>query len=543
MTKRLQSPLLLACAALLLFASAADAQVARPYKTPYISAYGGLGLYGGDIDGAPDNDPGDFFDEPGYAAAGEIGWQFTPALGFGVAYNYGNYPELQFVNDQFQDVVESRSQIQAAFRYFVFPSSRITPYVKVGVSYAFEPDYSEVTDTAPGTIETTDGWGPLVGGGLDLLLGSKFSLFLEANAAYLFPDNAIDGTDPSQGINPAGQANDNADFDWLALGGGGFRFWFRSPGVNVDATIDCATSLEVGQAGTFTAFVNEDASGPLTYMWNWGDGATSDGLVATHSYASPGTYTVSFTATGPRNDDTETCLVTVNEPPAAAPVLSSCPATPMSTNVGETVSFSATATGTPPITFTWDFGDGTTANTLNATHVYNEIGTYNATLTATNANGTDICTVTVNVVDRFCDEVTELNTVYFDRGGSTLDFAAESRLAENVAVLERCPDICTVVNGYTDSRESNPLRLSERRAAAVEAYYVQNGIDDNRIEARGLGVAPDDNYKEDGGAGSRRAESIPTSCDGMMDMDMDNDGMDMDNDMDMDDDGMDDDGM
>ncbi len=537
MTKRLQSPLLLACATFLLFATVAEAQVARPFKTPYISAYGGLGLYGGDNDGNPDNefDAGSILDKPGYAAAGEIGYQFTPSLAFGVAFNYGNYPELQFFgnaddeNRQFTDVVESRSQIQAAFRYFVFPSSRITPYVKLGVSYAFEPDYSEVTDAAPGTVETTDGWGPLVGGGVDLLIGRKFSLFLEGNGAFLFPDNAIDGTDAQT---PA----DKADFDWLALIGGGARFWFRGAGVDVEATIDCATSLEVGQAGTFTGFVNDDATGPLTYAWDFGDGASSAGLVATHSYSAAGTYTVTFTATGPNNSDTETCLVTVNA--AEPPVLSACAARPMTANVGETVNFSATATGARPLTFAWNFGDGTTANTLNATHAYNEVGTYNVTLTATNETGTDTCTLTVTVVDRFCDEVTDLNTVYFDRNMSTLDEEAMSRLDENIAVLERCPDICVIINGYTDSREQNKLRLSERRAAAVEAYYVQNGINASRLRARGLGVAPDDNYKEDQGAGSRRAESIPVPCSEIdSDMDMDDD-MNMDDNMDMDDDGM-----
>lgn len=534
MTKRLQSPLLLACATFLLLATVAEAQVARPYKTPYISAYGGLGLYGGDIDGAPNNDPDNILSDPGYAAAGEIGYQFTPSLAFGVAYNYGNYPELQTDFDgTFTNAVESRSQIQAAFRYFVFPSSKITPYVKLGVSYSFEPDFSEVTDNAPGTggaEETTDAWGPLVGGGVDLLLGRKFSLFLEGNAAFLFPDNAIDGTNPgAQGI-----AGDNSDFDWLALIGGGARFWFRGAVQEVEATIDCATSLEVGQAGTFTAFVNEDATGPLTYSWAWGDGSSSNGLVATHSYSAAGTYTVTFTATGPANSDTETCLVTVNEPPMEAPVLSACAARPMTANVGETVNFSATSAGTRPVTFEWNFGDGTTASTLNATHAYNEVGTYNVTLTATNEAGSDTCTMTVTVVDRFCDEVTDLNTVYFDRNMSTLDEEAMSRLDENIAVLERCPDICTIINAYADSRERDGLRLSERRAAAVEAYYVQNGIDASRLRARGLGVAPDDNYKEDQGAGSRRAESIPVPCtelDSMMDGDMDDD-------MDMDDDGM-----
>ncbi|MDX1530369.1 MAG: PKD domain-containing protein [Rhodothermales bacterium] len=513
--------------ALLLFASAAEAQVVRPYNTPYIEARVGLALYGGDIDGAPDNDVGDYLDNGGIGAAGEIGYQFSSSFGFGVSFNYGNYPAINDFNSEF---VESRSQIQALFRYFLFPSSRITPYVKFGAGYSFEPDFGEDSDQQPGpadaSTEPGDGWGPVAGLGVDLLLGKQFSLFIEGTAAYYFPDNAIDGFNPED-------EEDNADFDWLSLIGGGARFWFRAPITEVDAQIDCPTSLETGQAGTFTAFVNEDATGPLTYTWEYGDGQTADGLVSTHAYDSAGTYTVTFTATGPGNSDTETCLVTVTEPPPpeVAPVLASCVANPSLVGIGEPVQFSANLVeGTRPVTFSYDFGDGATADQLNVSHVYNEVGTYTATLTATNEFGSDTCEFEITVIDRFCDEVTELNTVFFDRSMSTLDEEDEDRLAENVAVLERCDNICVVINGYADSRERNPLRLSERRAAAVQAYYLQSGIGDDRSVARGLGVAPDCDYKEDRGASCRRAESIPVSCDELGDYEEDMDDMDDDDD-------------
>ena len=86
---------------------------------------------------------------------------------------------------------------------------------------------------------------------------------------------------------------DDADFDVLAHIGGGLRFAFKSPLIPVDATIDGPTALEVGETGTYTAFVNDDASGPLSYMWDFGAGATADGLTASHAYSSPGTSTVS----------------------------------------------------------------------------------------------------------------------------------------------------------------------------------------------------------------------------------------------------------
>ncbi len=505
MTKRLPSSLLLGCAALLLYASAADAQVIRPSNTLYLEARGGLSIYGGDLDRNPEDNIGDYLSDGSWVAGGELGYQFTRSLAFGLSFLYGDFPRLSGDSGDFDS---DRMQVIAAFRYFPFPSSRITPYVRLGAGFALP-----ASGQGPGGLDYELGIGPHLGLGVDLLLGRQFSLFLEAQGTAYFPDNAVDGTDPSQTQPaPLPPGVDEAPFDVLGMIGGGFRFWFRPGVVEVDATIDCPSPLEVGQAGTFTAFVNDNATGPLTYTWNWGDGSTASGLVATHSYGEPGTYTVTFTADGPVNTDTETCLVTVTAPPVDAPVLAQCVANPSTVGIGETVQFSATVTGTRPIDFEWNFGDGTTANTLSATHSYSEVGTYEATLTATNEAGSDVCTVTVEVVDLFCPQVTELNTVFFAPGMTSLSAEAQSRLDENIAVLERCPDICVDIVGYADSRERNPMRLSEGRADAVRAYYEANTISGDRLSAEGRGVAPDDQYKEDRGAGSRRAESIPVPC-------------------------------
>jgi len=507
MTKRPSSSLLLGCAALLLLATAAQAQVVRPSNTLYLEARGGLSIYGGDLDANPDDNIGDYFSDGSYVVGGELGYQFSRTLGLGLTYLYGEFPQLAGPGTT-GALPTDRSQVIAAFRYFPFPSSRITPYLRLGAGYVFEPTGNPAGFQGAVPYNSGGGWGPHLGLGIDLLLGRQFSLFLEAQGTAYFPDSAVDGADPSA-VGISGPGIDEVDFDVLGLVGGGARFWFRPGVTRVDATIDCPATLEVGQAGTFTAFINENASGPLTYNWAWGDGTSATGLVSTKSYTEAGTYTVTFTASGPINTDTETCLVTVTPPPVQAPVLTQCVARPTQAGVGQTVNFSAQVAGTQPVQYEWDFGDGATANTLSATHSYSEIGTYTATLTATNPAGSANCTVTVNVVDLFCDEVTELNTVFFMPGMSSLTAEAQSRLDENIAVLERCPTIRTQIVGYADSRERDATRLSERRADAVRAYYEQNGIMGNRLTTEGRGVAPDDNYKEDRGAGSRRVESIP----------------------------------
>ena len=70
---------------------------------------------------------------------------------------------------------------------------------------------------------------------------------------------------------------------------------------------------------------------------------------------------------------------------------------------GSAVTFSqATATGTGPLTYAWNFGDGTTASgILDPTHTYLSAGTYTAQLTVTDALGIaaqSTVTVTVNTM-------------------------------------------------------------------------------------------------------------------------------------------------
>lgn len=77
--------------------------------------------------------------------------------------------------------------------------------------------------------------------------------------------------------------------------------------------------------------------------------------------------------------------VTDNAPPQVSVV-----ATPTSGTAPLAVAFSGTATdaeGDTPLTYAWDFGDGGTADTLEANHTYTAPGTFTAVLTVTDARG------------------------------------------------------------------------------------------------------------------------------------------------------------
>ncbi|MDX1420514.1 MAG: PKD domain-containing protein [Rubricoccaceae bacterium] len=503
--------------ALLLFAAAAEAQVLRPNQTLFIGARGGVTAYGGELDSCasadadPDCEYGWLFEDLGFGVGLELGYQFSPALSFSVLGLYAQYENLDRadavgpgINGQVNDD-DDAPQVHALFRLTPVPSWAFTPFVELGGGIAFAGEH----DGAPaGTDPSSVAFGPTAGFGFDWLVGRQLSLFLLAEGSWWFSDGSLDGLDPDD-------AGDEADFDVTTLYGGGLRYFFRPPYTEVDARIDCMTELTVGEAGAFTASYNDDASEPLTFTWDFGDGTTATGLTARHAYEAPGTYTASFTVEGPANTDTETCLVTVR---AAPPALAGCRVSPSRASIDDEVTVSASVTGSEPIDVAVDFGDGATASALPASHAYDAPGTYTVTITATNQGGSDVCTVEVEVGDTFCEEVRELNAVFFDFEMSTLTDAARERLDENLILLRRCSDICVVVNGYADPQEGDQLRLSERRSQAIYDYYLDNGVDPDRLTARGLGEAALCNPKEDPGPGDRncrRAESIPVDCDDM----------------------------
>jgi len=64
---------------------------------------------------------------------------------------------------------------------------------------------------------------------------------------------------------------------------------------------------------------------------------------------------------------------------------------------GTTVNFTDLSTNTPT-SWSWDFGDGNTSTQQNPSNQYNTAGTYTVTLTATNADGSDIETKTAYIV-------------------------------------------------------------------------------------------------------------------------------------------------
>lgn len=82
-----------------------------------------------------------------------------------------------------------------------------------------------------------------------------------------------------------------------------------------------------------------------------------------------------------------------------------------------------------------------------------------------------------------------LTTVTFPAGRDTLTAGARRSLDGIVAVFRRHPRVAVVLAGHADERgQPGPnRRLAQSRAEAVREYLIEQGVDPDRLVARGYG--------------------------------------------------------
>src|SRR5215204_1163463 len=138
-------------------------------------------------------------------------------------------------------------------------------------------------------------------------------------------------------------------------------------------------------------------TGPYTISWDFGDGSEeSDEQTVLHTFEEAGTYNVVVTGTDENGQEASDNLeITINEPPPPPP-----PTTitePLTVGiisngtesvVPATFEFQANLTGgTEPYTYIWNFGDGSEeSDEQTVLHTFEEAGTYNVTLAATDTD-------------------------------------------------------------------------------------------------------------------------------------------------------------
>ncbi len=172
---------------------------------------------------------------------------------------------------------------------------------------------------------------------------------------------------------------------------------FRSPNIPSVTPTQGITGEEV----TFTPVVS--GTRPINFTWDFGNAGTpntSTEETPTIILSSPNTYRVTVIASNSFGSDSfqfDLRVLPLGEPPVINSV------TPTSGVEQTQVQFTVDATGTQPITYSWDFGGGATPNIIETQETTVDVllttpGVHQAQVTATNSVGstTYIFTLTVN---------------------------------------------------------------------------------------------------------------------------------------------------
>lgn len=329
-----------------------------------------------------------------------------------------------------------------------------------------------------------------------------------------FPDEKVDGDEFRRSqfgrAGSGGLIYDVFGFDAISSLSVGIKWYARSVRVAPRVlAVSGPSRLETGESGTYRATVSGDASQPVAYRWDMGDGAVYSELEATHSFSEPGAYPVRFTATGPVGlavDSVRTTVVAA----LVAPTILAASSSPGQTESGQPVEFRATASGSEPMTYRWTFGDGQTATSATATYRYDRVGTYSPTVTVRNAVGETSRSLTHVVVapPDPCADVVELASVFFAFNSSVLSDEARGSLTDNSEVLRGCSSLSIRIEGYASPLERNPEALALARAQSVHTFYRDAGLPESALAVTSNGAAGGLATRKDDTSALRRVDSI-----------------------------------
>ena len=122
----------------------------------------------------------------------------------------------------------------------------------------------------------------------------------------------------------------------------------------------------------------------VSWDWEFGDGATGNGETTSHTYADPGSYSVTLTVTdNDGNTDASSQTIEIgNQAPVA-----SFTASQVTGTLDVQLDGSDSSDDGSIVSWEWDMGDGATGSGETITHTYGSTGTYSVQLTVTDNEG------------------------------------------------------------------------------------------------------------------------------------------------------------
>jgi PKD repeat protein len=166
------------------------------------------------------------------------------------------------------------------------------------------------------------------------------------------------------------------------------------------------------------SFTDQSTNSPSSWSWSFPGGtpASSSQQNPFVTYDTPGTYSVTLTATNAAGSDTETITGMINV--EGVPVASF-----NHVNNNGTVDFTNTSTGSN-LTYQWAFGDGNGSSASNPSHTYSDDGVYTVVLVVTGPCGVDVFEQTIFVESLPVGGFSALETEVCE--GETVSFVDES---------------------------------------------------------------------------------------------------------------------
>jgi FOG: PKD repeat len=228
-----------------------------------------------------------------------------------------------------------------------------------------------------------------------------------------------------------------------------------SPDFTMSATDICASET--------VQFTDQStpASGISSWRWDFGDGTTSSEQNPTHQFIDTGTFAVRLTVENNGCPETSERQFIRVRPPVAGFI-------PHVECGGLEVQFENTSIidNSEPVTYSWDFGDGTTSTEAAPTHTYGSFDAYTVTLTVTNGSCSDVFVGRVNLVRE-----TANFTISDDPGcrNAPITFTSTNN-PDNIASFEwqfdggafGTSNRDTVVRFNTNGRHTITLRITDR---------------------------------------------------------------------------------
>ena len=276
----------------------------------------------------------------------------------------------------------------------------------VAVSSVGDVNGDWIPDLAVGAVNDMDG-GPRRGAAWILFMNPDATVWshqklssTEGNLPNVLGNHDWFGS----ALSPLGDLDGDGFFD-LAVGarqdddGGtdtGALYILFLDGIEAVLTAGYLASPQAGVAPLGVSFSDETLGVGASWLWDFGDGATSSLQSPQHTYETPGTYNVSLTVVGPEGESStaESTSIVVSEPAVAG--------FSASTTFGLApldVAFTDSSTG-DITSWVWDLGDGASSSLVSPSHTYTGPGVYRPSLTVSGPGGTNVFSLGPVVVSR-----------------------------------------------------------------------------------------------------------------------------------------------